>query len=45
VTPPSASPTHQQIAKRAFELWVAKGRPHGKDEENWRQAERELLGH
>jgi hypothetical protein len=44
VTPRSDSPTHEQIAKRAYEIWVARGRPHGKDAENWRQAERELLG-
>jgi hypothetical protein len=44
VTPSSASPTHEQVAKRAYEIWVAKGRPQGKDVENWRQAERELMG-
>ena len=36
--------THDQIAKRAYEIWVAKGRPQGKDLENWQQAERELRG-
>lgn len=39
---PAARPTHDQIAKRAYEIWVAKGRPAGRDLENWKQAEREL---
>lgn len=38
------TPSHEQIAKRAYEIWVARGKPQGKDLENWRQAERELLG-
>jgi hypothetical protein len=36
--------TREQIAKRAYEIWIAKGRPVGRDIENWQQAERELLG-
>lgn len=39
---PKARPTHDMIAKRAYEIWIAKGRPTGKDLENWQQAEREL---
>ena len=39
---PKPTVTRDQIAKRAYEIWVAKGRPHGKDLENWQQAEREL---
>ena len=35
-------PTTEQISKRAYEIWVAKGKPHGKDLENWKQAELEL---
>lgn len=46
VTPPVPQPAKQvsrdAIAKRAFEIWVAKGKPSGKDLENWNQAEREL---
>ncbi len=38
------TPSQEQIAKRAYEIWVARGKPQGKDLENWRQAERELLG-
>jgi hypothetical protein len=36
--------TKEQIAKRAYEIWVAKGRRAGQDALNWQQAERELLG-
>ena len=35
-------PRHDQIAKRAYEIWIAKGRPIGLDEQNWDEAEREL---
>jgi Protein of unknown function (DUF2934) len=31
-----------KIAARAYEIWVAKGRPDGHDQEHWFQAEREL---
>jgi len=34
--------THDQIARRAYDIWVAKGRPVGQDDENWKQAVREL---
>ncbi len=29
------------ISKRAYGLWEAEGRPHGKDREHWEQAARE----
>ncbi|MGQ3292061.1 MAG: DUF2934 domain-containing protein, partial [Shinella sp.] len=29
------------ISKRAYGLWEANGRPHGKDHEHWEQAARE----
>lgn len=35
-------PTHEQIARRAYEIWVQSGYPTGQDAENWAQAEREL---
>lgn len=35
-------PTIDQIRKRAFELWEQAGKPEGRDEEFWRQAERDL---
>lgn len=34
--------THEMIAQRAREIWERKGRPHGKCEENWLEAEAEL---
>lgn len=36
--------THDMIAKRAYEIWVAQGRPQGMAQAHWRQAEQELLG-
>lgn len=36
------APTHDAIAKRAYEVWIRKGRPVGRDLENWQDAEREL---
>jgi hypothetical protein len=32
----------ERIKQRAYELWEADGRPHGKDAEHWARAEREL---
>jgi len=37
-----AGPTHEQIAKRAYELYLARGAEHGHDAEDWAQAESEL---
>jgi hypothetical protein len=37
-----ASPTYAQIAARAYELFLAHGAEHGRDQEDWYQAEREL---
>lgn len=34
--------TTEKIAARAYEIWRANGCPHGRDKENWLQAEREL---
>ncbi len=36
-------PTYEQVSQRAYEIWVAKGYPQGKDMENWQQAEAELM--
>ncbi|MCC6356682.1 MAG: DUF2934 domain-containing protein [Verrucomicrobiae bacterium] len=30
--------THDQIAKQAYMIWLAKGKPEGKDRENWLDA-------
>ena len=35
-------PSHDEIARRAFELFVARGRQHGRAHEDWLTAEREL---
>ena len=35
-------PTHNEIEKRAQELWERRGRPEGYDAEFWVQARREL---
>jgi hypothetical protein len=39
VTP---APTHEEIAKRAYELYLARGAEHGHAEEDWTRAESEL---
>jgi hypothetical protein len=33
---------HDKIVARAYEIWVRKGKPHGRDFENWVEAEAEL---
>ena len=40
---PRPLPTREQIAARAYELWLQSGCKPGCDTENWTQAERELL--
>jgi hypothetical protein len=35
--------SEEQVRARAHELWEAHGRPQGRDEEFWVQAERELV--
>lgn len=35
-------PTHEQIAERAHQLWLAEGCPEGRQDEHWRVAERAL---
>lgn len=37
-----AHPTREQIAQRAFELFLARGGHHGYHEEDWLRAEREM---
>ena len=36
------SPTEEQIRIRAHQLWDVAGRPEGREDEFWREAEREL---
>jgi hypothetical protein len=33
---------YQRIQRRAYELWESEGRPAGRDEANWLQAESEI---
>ena len=39
---PKAHPHHEQIARRAYEIFLARGGTHGNAEQDWHQAEREL---
>lgn len=41
-TPISAAPSTEQISKRAYAIWLRKGRPLGQDAQNWLEAEAEL---
>ena len=36
-------PTQQEIARRAYEIWQARGCPHGDGSDDWQAAEAELL--
>jgi hypothetical protein len=38
------NPTHDEIARRAYGLYEERGGGHGRDWEDWLQAERELRG-
>lgn len=40
--PAKAPITDEMISKRAYEIWIASGRPHGQDHEIWVRAEAEL---
>lgn len=42
-TGPSAAPSRNEISLRAYELYERRGRKHGKDQQDWINAERELL--
>jgi hypothetical protein len=35
-------PTHEQIALRAYERWLRRGRPQGTDKQDWFEAETDL---
>ncbi len=38
----SFEPSREEIAQRAFELFLARGGEHGRHEEDWLRAEREV---
>lgn len=46
LTPPPGNPADAQLAarlrERAYFIWLDEGKPHGRDKENWEQAEEEL---
>lgn len=37
-------PSRSDIANRAYQIWEREGRPHGRDQDHWHRAEREILG-
>jgi hypothetical protein len=37
-------PTKEQVTHRAYQLWEQAGKPEGRDQEFYHQAERELAG-
>ncbi len=39
----AAAPTHEDIAQRAYEIYLEKGCPQGQSEQDWLQAEQEQL--
>jgi len=39
----SCMPTHDEIARRAYEIYVDHDRSEGRSEQDWRQAEEELV--
>ena len=39
---PNRSPSQEQIAKRAYQIFQARGGEHGRHAEDWKQAEQEL---
>jgi len=36
------TPTHEQISRRAHEIWLKRGSKPGQDEQNWLEAEAQL---
>jgi hypothetical protein len=41
-TPKTVKVTHDQIARRAHEIWLKRGCKPGEDERNWLEAEKQL---
>jgi Protein of unknown function (DUF2934) len=39
----SASPSHEEIAERAYQIFLERGAEHGHDVEDWFRAEQELV--
>ena len=43
-TPQAATPSAEDVSRRAYELFLERGGTHGADIEDWLRAERELGG-
>lgn len=43
LTKPESRPTQEEIAQRAYEIFVQRGRPQGRDLEHWLEAEAQLV--
>jgi len=41
-TSPESGDLNAEIARRAYEIWLNEGGPHGRDQDHWFRAEREL---
>jgi hypothetical protein len=41
-TRPNRGPTHEEISRRAYDLWVKRGGVGGNAQEDWLRAEQEL---
>jgi len=44
-TRPNRAPTHEEISRRAYDLWVKRGGVGGNAQEDWLRAEQELRSH
>ena len=44
ISPAKMLPSRDEIARRAYEIYVARGKVEGREMEDWIQAERELSG-
>jgi hypothetical protein len=42
MTDSNSTPTHEQIARRAYEIFIERGQPTGQDLAHWLEAERQL---
>ena len=40
-----ARPSHEDVARIAYFLWIERGRPDGSPEEDWHRAENQLSAH
>jgi len=39
----AARPSHEEITRRAYEIFIERGRPEGRDVEHWLEAEGQLI--